>query len=77
LVIQGKSLDEFVATDSFQLGYKTNGGTFTFTAIHDGLFNTKLYSILDNTDGQDHTNPIHLPRYRVLLTPDLKLFSKI
>ncbi len=62
LAIQGR--DNFQNTDSFQLGYKvTNVGwanstqNFTFSATHDGLFNTKPYYILDAVDGQYHTLP--------------------
>ena len=57
LAIQGYSLALMQNTDSFKLGYKTNGGSFTFTATHDGIFTTKPYYILDAVDGQYHTLP--------------------
>jgi len=56
LSIQGR--DNFQNTDVFQLGYKVkDAGNYTFSTTHDGIFTTKPYYILDNTDGVYHTLP--------------------
>ena len=49
----------FSANDSFQLGYRVvNGGSYTFTATHDGLFDLgQPYWIYDTTDCSYHTLP--------------------
>jgi Secretion system C-terminal sorting domain len=59
LAIQGYNLSAMQNIDSFQLGYKTNGGSFTITSTSDGMFTTKPYYILDadDTTVQYHTLP--------------------